>query len=78
MKKFSWVVLSALALSLSGTSAFASDAKVVCSTAPDLAKAQFGINLSAASYAKAGYRLSAPVIRTDAKHQYVICVTAAK
>ena len=54
------------------------DANVVCSAGTSLAQARTGINLSVHSYAKAGYKISSPTIRTDHQKHYLICVTTAK
>ena len=56
----------------------AKDANVVCSAGSSLAQARTGINLSVRSYAKAGYKISSPTIRTDHRKHYLICVTTAK
>jgi hypothetical protein len=80
MTKFGILAFALLGTVFSG-SAFAAgfkDAKIVCSTAQDFQHAHVGINISAASYARAGYRLSSPVIRHDDKKQTTICITAAK
>jgi hypothetical protein len=68
------IFTSAPALAAGG----ARDANVVCSAGASLAQARNGINLSVRSYAKAGYKISSPTIRTDHLKHYLICVTTAK
>lgn len=77
----------ALALSITGSAFAASrapyrrpssrDAKIACSTGRTFEQAQYGISLSAASYAKAGYRVSAPTMRKD-RAQVVMCIAVAR
>jgi len=67
----------ALAVLTASGSAFARDAKIACSTGKTFEQAQYGISLSAASYAKAGYRVSAPTMRRDPR-QTVMCIAVVK
>ncbi|MBS1961432.1 MAG: hypothetical protein JST04_04395 [Bdellovibrionales bacterium] len=85
MRKFFFLALTALSLSSSAfaadraaTRAIASrDAKVACSSGKTLEQAQFGISLSASSYARAGYRVSSPAIR-HADGKILMCISVSR
>lgn len=86
MQKFLYAALIALTFS---TASFAAerasfrriasrDAKIACASGKSIEQAQFGISLSASSYARAGYRVSSPAIRQSSSGQIMMCISVSR